>query len=250
MNELLIFLFFIFGTIFGSFFNVVGLRVPEKTFFDQERSYCPHCKKTLHWFELIPIVSYLLQKGQCRGCHNKISPIYPLMEFAAGVGFVLSYVTFGIHLELLFALLLVSMAVIITVSDLRYQKIPNKILLFFFPIFFLWRILFPINPWWSSIIGALVGFTLLFIIIVVSKGGMGIGDLKYFTLLGFVFGWQQLLLLFLLSTFYGTVINLILLVLKKVTRKSRVPFGPYISLAAVTVLFYGETILQWYLGLF
>lgn len=250
MNELLFFLFFILGTIFGSFYNVVGLRVPENTFLEQERSYCPHCKKTLHWYELIPIFSYVIQKGKCRGCSNRISSIYPLIEAATGIGFAISFFIHGLQFELIFALLIVSLSVIIVVSDLRYQKIPNKILLFFTPVFLVWRILFPLDPWWSSFLGAVIAFLLLSMIILVSKGGMGMGDLKYFTLLGFVFGLQQFLLLFLLSTFYGTLFNLVLMAAGKVSRKSRVPFGPYISLAAVTVLFYGELILNWYLSLF
>lgn len=241
--------FFIYGLIFGSFYNVVGLRVPINTFLSQRNSYCYTCKRKLTWIELIPVLSYIIQKGKCKGCGDSISIIYPVVELTTGLLFVATYLFFGLSFQTIFGLLLVSMIVIVTVSDIAYQKIPNKILLFFLPIFLILKFFLLDTDWVSSILGAACAFLLVGIIIYVTKGGMGIGDLKYFTLFGLLFGWQLFLLLFLLSTLYGAVINGILLSLGKVTRKTKVPFGPYIGASAITVLYLGRSIIEWYLSL-
>lgn len=250
METLYLITFFIFGMIFGSFYNVVGLRVPQKNFLKSDRSYCPKCQKTLQWYELIPVVSYLIQGGKCMGCKQPIRAIYPLIELLTGVLFAYSYYLYRFDWAFIMALLVVSLAVIIIVADYTSMLIPNKILLFFLPLFIFFRLIVPLDPWWSSLVGGALGFGLLFVIIVVSKGGMGAGDMKYFGLLGLALGFQAVLLTFLLATIYGTLSNGLLLLMKKVDRKQAVPFGPYISLAAITTLFYGEHIINWYLTTF
>lgn len=243
-------IFFIYGTIFGSFFNVVGLRVPIKTLFKQDRSYCDQCERTLSWSELIPILSFVIQGGKCRKCRQRISLFYPIMEAATGILFAFTYLQFRWSPSLLLGLLLISMIIPITVSDLVYQKIPNRILLFFTPLFILYRIFYPLTPFWNSLIGSVFAFLLVFLIILLSKGGMGMGDLKYYTLFGFIFGLPQFLLLFFLSTLYGSVAGIIIMKVKKTGRKTKIAFGPYIGLAALTVFYFGETIIQWYSQLF
>ncbi|MBU5593603.1 prepilin peptidase [Amphibacillus sp. MSJ-3] len=242
-------LFFLIGTIFGSFFNVVGLRVPKQQFFNSIRSYCPKCQKKLQWYELIPIFSYFCQMGKCRGCHQPIGKIYPFIEVLTGLSFALSYWRFNLTLELIIALFVISLAVIIIVTDYTYFLIPNKLLLYFSPLFIVGRIFVPLTPWWSPILGALIGFCLLLTIIIVSNGGMGAGDMKYFAVLGIVFGFPHILIVFFLSTLYGAIISFILLLFKKVTRYSKLPFGPYISLATITVMLFGDQILISYLSL-
>lgn len=249
MQTFIAIIFFVYGLVLGSFYNVVGLRVPLRTFWKQKQSYCYTCKRTLSWTELIPIISYLNQKGKCKGCGEPFSALYPIMEFSTGVLFALSYLVFGLTLETAFSLVVVSMVIIITVSDIAYQKIPNKILLFFVPLVTLLVISVSNISFLSAITGAGLAFTLVFLIIVLSKGGMGMGDLKYFTLFGFIFGWKLFLLLFLLSTIYGAIVNGVLLATNKVTRKTKVPFGPYIGAAALTVLFFGNQLLDLYLSL-
>jgi leader peptidase (prepilin peptidase) / N-methyltransferase len=128
--------------------------------------------------------------------------------------------------------------------------IPNKILLFFLPIFIILRIFLPLDPWWSSIVGAFIGFVLITLIIVISKGGMGAGDMKLFALLGVVLGYQGVLLTFLLSTLLGTIVSILLILLKKINRKSSVPFGPYICVGALITYFYGHDIINWYITSF
>ncbi|WP_225743924.1 A24 family peptidase [Marinilactibacillus sp. Marseille-P9653] len=249
MQTFIAIIFFVYGLVLGSFYNVVGLRVPIGTFWKQKQSYCYTCKRSLSWTELIPVISYLNQKGKCKGCGEPFSALYPIMEFSTGILFALSYLVFGFTLETIFSLIVVSMVIIITVSDIAYQKIPNKILLFFAPLISILLIVISNITFLSALIGAGLAFALIFLIIILSKGGMGMGDLKYFTLFGFIFGWKLFLLLFLLSTIYGAAVNSVLLITKKVSRKTKVPFGPYIGAAALTVLFFGNTLLDWYLSL-
>lgn len=249
MQIILLVLLFIYGTIFGSFFNVVGIRVPMHILFKQKRSYCDRCERTLGWIELIPICSYLFQRGRCKKCGQKISILYPIMESLTGFLFAYSYYHFGWSSSLLLSLLLISLIIPITVADLAYQKIPNRILLFFTPLFIVYRIIYPMTPFWNSLVGALFAFVLVFLIIYLSKGGMGMGDLKYYTLFGFIFGLSQFLLLFFLSTFYGVVAGFFIMKVKKTGRKTKFAFGPYIGLAALTVLYFGEAIIQWYIQL-
>lgn len=247
MQTIILLIFFIYGTIFGSFFNVVGLRVPNGTLFKQNRSYCDTCQRTLDWAELIPILSYVFQDGRCKECGQKISLIYPVMEFLTGALFVFTYVQFGWSYELMLGLLLISLIIPITVSDIAYQKIPNKILLFFTPLFVLYRIFYPLVPWWNSLLGAGIAFGLVLLIILVSKGGMGMGDLKYYTLFGFIFGLTEFFLLFFLSTLYGVIFGIIKMRKAGTGGKTRIAFGPFIGMAALTVFYFGEAIIQWYL---
>jgi leader peptidase (prepilin peptidase)/N-methyltransferase len=236
--------------VFGSFFNVVGLRVPTQSLFTQKRSYCDTCERTLTWKELVPVWSFALQKGRCSGCGESISPLYPVMELTTGLLFAFTYYLTGFNPELVLGLLLIALIIPVTVSDIVYRRIPNRLLLFFSPIFILYRLIYPLDPFWNSLAGAGGAFLLVFLIILVSKGGMGIGDLKYYTLFGFVFGLGHILLLFFLSTLYGAVAGGFMMKVKKLGRKTKIPFGPYIGLAALTVFYFGDILIQWYLNLF
>lgn len=250
MQTIMTIIFFVYGTIFGSFFNVVGLRVPNGTLFKQERSYCDNCQRTLKWSELIPLMSYIFQRGRCKVCRQKISPIYPFMEAITGFLFAYTFIRFGFSHELVLGLLLISLIIPITVSDIVYYKIPNKILLFFIPFFIIYRIFYPLSPWWNVLLGSGVAFLLVFLIILLSKGGMGMGDLKYYTLFGFIFGLRDFFLLFFLSTVYGVIIGIIKMKKAGTGRKTKIAFGPSIGLAALTVYYFSDSIIQWYLQLF
>lgn len=241
--------FFLLGLIFGSFFNVVGLRLPKKIPFANDRSVCPHCCHQLAWYENIPLLSFLIQQGKCRHCKGRISYIYPTTELLTGVLFAMSFSTIGFQLELITALLFVSMLMIIFVSDIKYMLIPNKVLLFFLSFFILLRIMVPLEPWWSPIIGAIIGLGLLALIIILSRGGMGAGDMKLFGVLGIVLGIKNVLLAFFLSCMIGAIIGVLLLITKIVGRKQPVPFGPYIVLGSLIAYFYGDTLLNWYINL-
>ncbi|MCM3710765.1 prepilin peptidase [Sporosarcina luteola] len=250
MNIVWIFLFFVYGIIFGSFFNVVGLRVPKKESIIAPPSHCTKCHRKLRLLDLIPVFSYVALRGKCRGCGQKISPMYPFMEFLTGVLFAFSYYHIGFTYELIIALLFVSLLVIITVSDYAYMLIPDKVLLpFAIALLFLrWPI--PTTPWWDSLLGAAVGFTVLYLIAVVSKGGMGGGDIKLFFVIGLVLGTVNTLLTLFLASLIGSVVGLYVLKKTGKGRKTPVAFGPSIAAAAVISYFFGADLVEWYQHLF
>ncbi len=237
---------FIFGIVFGSFFNVVGLRVPKKQSIAYPPSHCPSCERQLTAIDLLPVLSYVLLRGKCRTCQAKVSPIYPSMELLTGILFALAYVHFGLTAEFFVALLFISMLVCITVSDIAYMLIPNKILLFFLPLLVVGRIFSPLTPWWDSLLGAVVGFGMLYIVALLSRGGMGGGDIKLFFVIGIVLGTVKTLLTLAFASAIGLVIGIIVLRMTKKGRKTPVPFGPSIALAAIILYFYGEHIITWY----
>lgn len=244
-----IIIFFLLGVIFGSFFNVVGLRSPKNIPFIQYPSHCPHCNETLRWYELIPLLSFLWQQGTCKNCQARISPMYPIIELVTGILFVYSYFHIEFQIELITAFLFISLLVIITVSDVAYMLIPNKIILFFLPLLIISRIISPLTPWYDMIIGAVVGYTTIALIIVLSRGGMGAGDMKLFFILGIVLGWKEILFTLFLASLLGACIGLILRFLQKVGRRQPIPFGPYIALAAIISYFHGDALISAYLQL-
>ena len=241
--------FFIFGLVFGSFFNVVGLRVPMKESIMSPPSHCTTCERRLTVLDLVPVLSFLFLRGKCRGCGQKISWIYPFMELVTGVLFAFAYWQLGFSAELIVAILFISLLVIIVVSDFAYMLIPDKVLLFFLPLLILGRIVSPLTPWWNSLLGAIVGFGLLYCIAVLSRGGMGGGDIKLFFLLGLVLGTFGSLLTLFLASVIGMIVGMVVLRARGQGRKTPVPFGPSIALAAIVVYFYGDAIIDWYLGL-
>lgn len=239
-------MFFIFGTIFGSFYNVVGLRTPEHIPYNSDRSFCPHCKMILQYYELIPVLSYIIQRGKCRSCKNRISIVYPVTELITGCLFAFSYLYFGWQWELIISLLFISLLMIVFVADISYMIIPNKILLFFLPIFIGLRLFIQLEPFYDALIGALLGYFLLLLIIVVSNGGMGAGDMKLFGVIGLVLGWKNILVTFFISSVIGALFGGWLIWSKKVNKSEPIPFGPFIVLAAIVSYFYGEYLIGLY----
>ncbi|MDF0726761.1 prepilin peptidase [Cytobacillus sp. S13-E01] len=241
---------FITALLLGSFFNVVGLRVPNNQSIVAPRSACPNCKHQLTAVELIPVFSFLLQKGSCKSCKASISPIYPVVELITAILFTISPMLVGWSKELVISWTLISLFMIIFVSDVHYMIIPDKVLLFFFGLFFIERILIPLTPWWDSLLGAIVGFTLLLVIAIVSKGGMGGGDIKLFGLIGFVVGWKLVLLSFFLSTLAGALFGIVGILIGKVKKGKPFPFGPYIILGTLLAYFFGDQLIRLYLTMF
>lgn len=238
--------FFIIGMVLGSFFCVVGIRVPRSNFFEKNRSYCPHCHHSLVWHELLPIISYISQNGKCKHCKQPISPIYPFIELSTGVLFAYSYYYFGFSSELVVSLLFISLLAIIVVTDLEYMLIPNKILLFFLPFFLLLRLIFPVEPWYDPLIGGAIGYLLIAVIILASNGGMGAGDMKLMGVAGIVIGWKGVLLTIFIASLVGGLIGLLLLLFRLRKRKQSMPFGPYIALGALISYFFGDELILWY----
>ncbi|MBY0099120.1 prepilin peptidase [Mesobacillus maritimus] len=243
-------LLFLYGITLGSFYNVVGLRVPVGKSIVYPGSHCPSCGHKLRALELIPVLSYYIQKGKCRGCGSRISPIYPSIEFLTGVLFAIAPLLVGWTPELIIALTLISLFIIILVSDIAYMIIPDKVLLVFAGIFLLERIFIPLSPWWDSLAGGALGFVLLLVIALVSKGGMGGGDIKLFALIGFVVGTKMFFLSFFFSTLLGAVLGLLGMALGLVKKGKPIPFGPFIAVGTLIAYYFGDTLVALYLNLY
>lgn len=239
---------FLFGLVFGSFYNVVGLRVPQKESIVQPPSHCTKCQRQLTALDLVPVLSYLFLGGKCRSCGNKIAWIYPVMELLTGLLFAFAYRQLSWSIEFIVALFFISLLVIIVVSDIAYMLIPDKVLLFFLPFLVIGRVLSPLTPWWDCAVGAVVGFGILYSIAVISNGGMGGGDIKLFFLIGLVLGTMHTLLTLFVAAVIGMIVGLVVLTKNKQGRKTPIPFGPSIALAAIIVYFYGDSLINWYLG--
>jgi leader peptidase (prepilin peptidase)/N-methyltransferase len=254
-------LFFIFGTIVGSFLNVVILRLKKNKSIIKNPSHCPFCKRKLRWFELIPVVSFFIQKGKCRRCRKKISWQYPIVEFFTGVIFVLIavyFLNFSFYglINLCYLLIISCFLIVIFVYDLKYYLVSDKIV---YPAIFI-SVLYDVylalianqfSIFFSSILGAVSmgGFFLFWVL--VSKGKwMGIGDIKIGILLGLFFGIYQLFTALFLTFFVGAFISLILIIMKKKKLKSEIPLGPFLTGAAFITLFWGNYLLDWYLDIF
>lgn len=249
MTILISIFFFLYGLVFGSFFNVVGLRVPKNESIIRPPSHCPSCNRQLTTLDLIPVFSWIFLRGKCRGCESKISWIYPSTELITGILFASAYIKLGFSYELIVAILFISLLIIVTVSDFAYMLIPDKILLFFGILLLITRMISPLTSWWDSALGALGGFGLLYLIAVLSKGGMGGGDIKLFFIIGLVLGVLPTLLILFMSAFIGVIVGFIQLKINSQDKKTPIPFGPSISLASIIVYFYGANILEWYINL-
>jgi len=232
-------LFFALGTVLGSFYNVVGYRLPKGESIVYPSSHCPNCKHKLKPWELIPILSFVIQLGKCNVCKQKISYFYPIFELLGGVLFLLSYQIFGLSWELLMVLTFISMMLIIVVSDFHYLIIPDSIIIstviiLLIEIFFING---PTDAFWAFING-MIAFTVMFLIklfgdFLFKKESMGGGDIKLMFIFGLVLGWPIALLAIFLASLIGLPISLIIM-LKKNTHI--VPFGPYLCLAGVILL--------------
>ena len=163
--------------------------------------------------------------------------------------FVLAPFMIGWTYELIVAWTFISMLIIIVISDLHYMLIPNKILLFFFGLFIIERFFIPYQSIPDHLLGMVIGFLIPFLVAVISKGGMGGGDVKLFAVLGFVLGWELVILTFFFASLVGMIAALIGMLLGKVKRGVPFPFGPSIALAALITYFKGEQILNWYFSL-
>ncbi|WP_262393434.1 prepilin peptidase [Sporolactobacillus inulinus] len=243
------FYIFLLGLILGSFYNVVGLRVPAGQSIITPPSHCPSCGRRLTILDLVPVFSYLFLGGKCRTCHTKISPIYPIIEAATGFLFLFSFLHATSIEQMLCGWLLVSLLIIVLVTDLEYMLIPDKILLFFLPLFVAFRIIYPPHPWWDAPLGFAAGFGLLALIALISRGGMGGGDIKLFAILGLLLGWKLVILGFFLATFFGAVIGLGGQLLGLIKRRQPVPFVPFIVLGILTSFFFGDQLIALYIDL-
>ncbi|MDD5031951.1 MAG: prepilin peptidase [Patescibacteria group bacterium] len=256
---------FIFGLVIGSFLNCLIWRLYKKEGM-WNRSYCPACRQQIAWYDNIPVLSFILLRGKCRHCRKRISIQYPIVEFLTGVLFLIAFLNneSGIMNNGLFLILnskfliltlrdwfIVAVMTVIFIYDLRWYLILDKITLPACLIVFILNLALGIS-WLNLVISAAIGGGFFLIQFLVSRGKwIGGGDIRLGLLMGFSLGDpSRLILAILLAYFIGSVIGLGLIISKRKRWNSEVPFGVFLASATIFTVFWGEKIINWYLGLF
>ena len=231
--------FFILGTLLGSFFNVVGWRIPKGESIVSPSSHCPNCNHKLKFWELIPILSFFLQRGKCTSCKQKISWFYPAFEACCGLTFAFAFLAYGLTWQLLIALTFISMLIIIMVSDFNYMIIPDEILIIFGILIGIeTAFTYGFNQLLLSLGNGVIASVFIYILKLVGdcifkKESMGGGDIKLLFVFGLVLGWGSAVFSIFLGSLIGLPLSLIILFKKK---DHIIPFGPYLSLGAIIIL--------------
>ncbi len=226
----------IFGLVLGSFYNVLIYRIPrEISLINPKRSFCPVCKHQLSWKDNIPILSYLFLGGKCRYCGTKISPIYPLIEGSTAALFLLATFLATNIWAMLSLWMLFSGGIIITAIDLQMMMIPDFAVVMTAIGGILWAIVN--GQVLLSLISAAIGFSVFLIIHLVSKQGMGFGDVEYFAALALYLVPFSIVWAILIASVAAIVFSLPMLITRKANRKTRVPFGPFLALGVSIAIF-------------
>jgi len=262
MEYLAYFTTILLGLAIGSFLNVLILRLPrEESWLKKARSFCPLCDRVLKAVELIPVVSFLIQRGKCGGCKKKISWQYPAVELATVVLFMLAFLNY-FHDNFLSVqdlilmvtdFLFIAVLIVVFVIDVKHFLIIPKLIYPMIPIAFilnLWGSGWSMQAAGDMIFAGLVGFLFYWIQHFISKGKwVGGGDMKLALLLGVMLGMQWLLMTLLISYVVGALIAIILLITKKMDRKSQLPMAAFLAPVSVLMILYGNIILDWYIKL-
>jgi len=274
----------LFGVAIGSFLNVVATRYDGDHFlFDATmiggRSHCTDCGETLRWFELVPVVSFIIQGGRCRRCKTRLSVQYPIIELLSGMIFLFVPLTLGVSALAPFPVDLVAVIwiavfealLVMALIDIRLGIIPDEINVFLGVLGIFLTIVFAgyfgtanvsflgayaaMFGWQGSVVvarlvGAVIGGGFFAVLIAITRGkGMGMGDLKLAIPLGLLFGWPDIIFVLVFAFVIGAVAGIVSILRGKKSMKGTLPFGPFIALGAMTLFFWGSAIFGWYFSL-
>jgi len=243
----------ILGLVVGSFSNVCIYRIPREESIVFPASHCPNCSTPIKAIDNIPLLSYILLRGRCRQCKEKISIRYPLVELASGIIYILVFMVYGRTMQTLVYLLLSSALLIVALIDLDEQIIPDEISLPGMVIGFVISIFVPYLSYVNALIGIVAGGGIIFLIalagtVIFKKEAMGGGDVKLAAMIGAFIGWQYIILSLFIGFFIGAVVGVLLILLKIKSREDMIPFGPFIVLGSMVTILWGKNILHWYFG--
>jgi leader peptidase (prepilin peptidase) / N-methyltransferase len=239
----------ILGLVVGSFLNVVIARLPDRRSLWAPASACPGCGNAIAWHDNVPLVSFIALRGRCRACAAPISWRYPIVEGATAILFGVAWIVFGGSLvDFTVAAALLAALVAVTAIDLRYQIIPDAITLPGVLAGLVASVASHRVSWMESAGGILLGAGLFVAVIVLSRGGMGGGDLKLGAMLGAFLGWKAVIVALFIAVVLGGVSAIALLASGRLARKDAIPFGPFLAVGGAMALFWGNAIVAWYLG--
>lgn len=244
MEPLLYSMVFLYGIIIGSFLNVLIYRIPKKENFVVNRSHCMNCNYQLKWYDLVPIISYVLLKGRCRTCQTKISVQYPIVEAVNGILYIVIFGVNGFQVDSIIYCILTSLLIVLSVIDFHTFEIPEGINIAI-GILGIITIAFDITNWLNYIVGFCSVSLFLLLLFVLSKGkAIGGGDIKLMAVSGLVIGWKANILAFFLACFLGSIIHVVRM---KVTKEDHVlALGPYLSMGIFIATLWGEGLYGWY----
>jgi leader peptidase (prepilin peptidase)/N-methyltransferase len=267
MPDIIIKIFvFVMGSIVGSFLNVCIYRMPLRKSVVWPGSHCPKCEKKIPWYDNIPFISYMLLGGRCRFCKERISPVYLIVELLTALVFVVLFNYYGLSYDFFVYTVLVCSLIIATFVDIKYRIIPDEVsiggmiigfILSSIKGFSLSPITYRLAPMLDSLLGIIIGGGIIYLTgfifdlvyfkllkkppIQGETESMGGGDVKLLAMIGAFLGWQKVILVFFIAPFFGIVIGIINLLVKK---DHTIPYGPFLSLAALLSIFFADKILS------
>ncbi len=244
---------FIVGLIIGSFLNVCIYRIPKGESIISPPSHCPVCGERIKWHDNIPLISYLLLKGKCRNCGHPISVQYPLVELLTGFLTAAVVCRFGLTLTSFYYAVFIWSLIVISLIDIKTMLVPVKLCYFTMLFGILLSPFIPQITFKNSVLGASFGAgIILFIIetyyVITGKEGMGYGDANIMAVVGAFLGWENVLVTLFFASLIGSIVGIAFILIKGKNLKSALPFGPFIFAGAVIALFFGNQLINWYLG--
>jgi len=247
LNDIMTIFSFILGLAIGSFLNVCIYRIPLKKSLVYPPSSCPQCGERIRFYDNIPIISYIVLLGRCRGCGKPISIGYPIVELIMGLLSLYLFVKYRLSHQYFLFLIFSASLIVISFIDLRHQIIPDSISLPGIVLGLLVSLIFKDIKWYDSLIGAIVGGGMLYIVaegyfLLTGREGMGGGDIKLLAMIGAWMGWKAIPKIILISSLTGIIIGGTALLLTQKGMKTKIPFGPFLVLGALVYLFFQQPI--------
>jgi leader peptidase (prepilin peptidase)/N-methyltransferase len=267
---------FLFGLVIGSFLNVCIVRIPERKSIVSPSSACPKCGAPVRPYDNIPVISYLLLQGKCRSCKAKISPMYPMVEVLTAILFYACYRTFGPTPEALKWAVFSALMLVLVFTDLRERILPDVVnytgfglglILSFFTLptdgtalfvanhFFAFPPPAPVLSFMDTLIGGALGSGLLWLVSEAyfrlrGREGMGLGDVKMMLMAGAFLGAKRTLLTIFAGSILGSLLGIAFILARRKGSDYELPFGSFLGMAALLVVFFGTPVVNWYLSTF
>lgn len=241
---------FLFASSLGSFLNVIIYRLPKGISFVKGRSYCPICNNSLAFYDMVPVLSWIILKGKCRKCNNKISFRYPFVELLMGLLGLFAVYKFGFTINTIVVFYILFFLVAISFIDWDTMEIPNSLHLWLILPCIVSVIFFDDISIAQRVIGCFAISLPMFIVSNFVEGAFGGGDIKLMFVCGFILGWKLTLLAAFIGVLTCGIYAVYLLITKKAHTNQHCVFGPFLSFGIAISIFYGEYLIKLYLKLF
>lgn len=238
--------YFLFGISIGSFLNVCIFRIPRKLPVAAPHSMCPCCRHLLSPFDLTPVLSWLLLKGKCRHCHAPISTRYPAIELLTGILYLLCFLAYGMTLDSVILCLFFSSLIAAAGIDFEHTYIPDRIHLIILILALASFLSGSSEPWLSMVLGCLIPSGIMLAVSLLTKGGIGFGDIKLMAASGLLLGLEKNVLAFFLAYLTAGLFHAVPLLRGRISGKDEIPMAPYFAASLILSALFGAEIWSWY----